>query len=142
MVPLGPAAGPAAAGSVLWGVRRPGLERADLVDLGLIGCYLCFPWILRGLTRLGPWSALALGIGGYLVANQLCWSLLAYPVYQMPMGYGFIRALPLFVLGMSLAWFAQSVWIHPRFAGWIGIAAFCGLVVAQPSARPPWSRWR
>ncbi|ALJ07031.1 MULTISPECIES: acyltransferase family protein [Brevundimonas] len=97
----------------------------------LIGCYLCFPWILRGLTRLGPWSALALGIGGYLVANQLCWSLLAYPVYQMPMGYGFIRALPLFVLGMSLAWFAQSVWIHPRFAGWVGVAAFCGLVAAQ-----------
>ena len=23
------------------------------------------------------------------------------------------------------------MWIHPRFAGWIGIAAFCGLVVAQ-----------
>jgi peptidoglycan/LPS O-acetylase OafA/YrhL len=97
----------------------------------LIGCYLCFPWILRGLTRLGPWGALALGIGAYLAANQLCWSLLGYPVYQMPMGYGFVRALPLFFLGMSLAWFAQKVWIAPRFAGWAGVAAFCGLVVAQ-----------
>ena len=55
------------------------------------------------LVRLGPWSVLALGVGLYLVANQLTWSLFGYPVYQMPMGYGFIRALPLFFLGMALA---------------------------------------
>lgn len=97
----------------------------------LIGCYLCFPWIIRGLMRLGPWAALATGIGAYLVANQLCWSLLGYPVYQMPMGYGFFRALPLFFLGMALAWFAQKVWINPRLAGWAGIAAAVALAVVQ-----------
>ena len=97
----------------------------------LIGCYLCFPWILRGLTRMGAWGTLGLGVGAYLIANQLCWSLTGYPVYQMPMGYGFLRALPLFLLGMCLARFAQTVWIAPRFAGWAGIAAFCGLAVAQ-----------
>nr|WP_314432966.1 acyltransferase [uncultured Brevundimonas sp.] len=97
----------------------------------LIGCYLCFPWIIRGLMRLGPWAALATGIGVYLVANQLCWSLLGYPVYQMPMGYGFIRALPLFFLGMALAWFAQKVWINPRLAGWVGIAAAVALAIVQ-----------
>ena len=97
----------------------------------LIGCYLCFPWIIRGLMRLGPWAALAAGIGAYLVANQLCWSLLGYPVYQMPMGYGFFRALPLFFLGMALAWFAQKVWINPRLAGWAGIAAAVALAVVQ-----------
>lgn len=97
----------------------------------LIGCYLCFPWIIRGLMRLGPWAALAAGIGVYLVANQLCWSLLGYPVYQIPMGYGFIRALPLFFLGMALAWFAQKIWINPRLAGWAGIAAAVALAVVQ-----------
>lgn len=97
----------------------------------LIGCYLCFPWIIRGLMRLGPWAALAAGIGVYLVANQLCWSLLGYPVYQMPMGYGFIRALPLFFLGMALAWFAQKIWINPRLAGWAGVAAAVALAVVQ-----------
>lgn len=97
----------------------------------LIGCYLCFPWILRSLGRMGAWSALGLGVGVYIVANQLCWSLLDYPVYQMPMGYGFLRALPLFFLGMCLAGFAQKIWIAPRFAGWAGVAAFCGLAVAQ-----------
>ena len=97
----------------------------------LIGCYLAFPWILKGLVRLGPWSVLALGLGGYLVANQLTWSLLGYPVYQMPMGYGFIRALPLFFLGMALAWFAQKVWIAPKLAGWAGIGAALMLAFVQ-----------
>ncbi len=97
----------------------------------LIGCYLAFPWILRGLVRLGPWSVLALGVGLYLLANQLTWSLFGYPVYQMPMGFGFFRALPLFFLGMSLAWFAQKVWIAPKLARWAGVVAALGLAVAQ-----------
>tara|TARA_R110002167_G_scaffold23537_1_gene83660 strand:- start:682 stop:1830 length:1149 start_codon:yes stop_codon:yes gene_type:complete len=97
----------------------------------LIGCYLAFPWILRGLTRLGPWFLIALGIGGYLLANQLCWALLDYPVYQMPLRYGFFRALPLFVLGMALAGFAQKVWIDPRLARWAGIGAAVLLFAVQ-----------
>ncbi len=97
----------------------------------LIGCYLAFPWLLKGIARLGPWSVLALGVGGYLLANQLTWALVGYPVYQMPMGYGFIRALPLFALGMALAWFAQKVWISPRLAGWAGIAAALALAFVQ-----------
>ena len=97
----------------------------------LIGCYLAFPWILRGLIRLGPWTVLALGIGLYLLANQLTWGLLGYPVYQMPMGFGFFRALPLFFLGMALAWFAQKVWISPRLAGWAGIGAALLLAFVQ-----------
>jgi len=97
----------------------------------LIGCYLAFPWILKALVRLGPWSVLAAGVGLYLVANQLTWALLGYPVYQMPLGYGFIRALPLFFLGMALAWFAQKVWIAPRLAGWAGIGAALMLAFVQ-----------
>jgi len=98
---------------------------------GLIGCYLAFPWILRGLKRLGPWGALALVVGLYLGANQLTWSLLGHPVYQMPMMYGFIRALPLFALGMGLAVFTERVWIAPKLAGWVGVAAACALAIVQ-----------
>lgn len=97
----------------------------------LIGCYLAFPWMLRGLMRVGPWGALVAGVGLYLVANQLTWTFLGYPVYQMPMGYGFFRALPLFFLGMALAWFAQKVWIAPKLAGWTGIAAALMLAFVQ-----------
>ena len=66
-----------------------------------------------------------------LLANELTWSLLGYPVYQMPLGFGFFRALPLFFLGMALAWFAQKVWIAPRLAGWAGIGAALLLAFVQ-----------
>ena len=49
----------------------------------------------------------------------------------MPMGYGFIRALPLFALGMALAWFAQKVWISPKRAGWAGVGAALLLAFVQ-----------
>ena len=52
-------------------------------------------------------------------------------IWGFAVTFVFVRALPLFVLGMSLAWFAQKVWIAPRLAGWVGGAAFCGLAVAQ-----------
>lgn len=97
----------------------------------LIGCYLAFPWILRGLMRLGPWAVLGLGVGVYLLANQITWALFDLPVYQMPLRLGFWRALPLFFLGMCLAGFAQKVWIAPRLAGWAGIAAATCLAIAQ-----------
>ncbi|MBO9501024.1 acyltransferase [Brevundimonas sp. A19_0] len=97
----------------------------------LIGCYLAFPWIVRGCARLGPWTWLVLGISAYLVANQLAHALLGYPVYQMPMKFGFFRALPLFFLGMALAAFAHRVWINPKLAGWVGILATVGLVALQ-----------
>lgn len=97
----------------------------------LLGCYLAFPWLLKGLRRIGPWGALGLGVGLYLVANELTWALLDLPVYQMPMKYGVLRALPLFFLGMGLAWFAERVWIAPRLAGWVGLNAALGLAFVQ-----------
>ncbi|WP_343060295.1 acyltransferase [Brevundimonas variabilis] len=97
----------------------------------LIGCYLAFPWILRGLLRLGPWHALAIVVGVYLLANALTWLLLDYPVYQMPLTYGFLRALPLFVLGMGLAVFSERVFVAPKLAAWIGIGAAVALAIVQ-----------
>jgi peptidoglycan/LPS O-acetylase OafA/YrhL len=92
----------------------------------LIGCYLAFPWILKGMTRLGPWTSLAGVVVLYLAANQAAWALFGYPVYQMPMMYGFWRALPLFILGMGLASFTERVWIAPKLAAVV-------VPVTQPS---------
>lgn len=97
----------------------------------LLGCYLAFPFVLRGLKQIGPWTALIVVVVGYLAANALSWALLKYPVYQMPLNLGVWRALPLFVLGMGLAWFAQGVWVNPRLAGWVGVLAAVGLAVVQ-----------
>ncbi|HEV2081893.1 MAG TPA: acyltransferase [Brevundimonas sp.] len=97
----------------------------------LLGCYLAFPWILKGLSRVGPWTALGLGAVLYLLANEATWAVLGHPVWQMPMKYGFIRALPLFFLGMCLAQFASRVWIHPRLAGWTMLAATAAFASLQ-----------
>ncbi len=97
----------------------------------LLGCYLAFPWILAALKRLGPWTALVAAAGLYLLANALTHSLLGYPVYQMPMMYGVWRALPLFLLGMALAVVSERVFVAPRLARIVGVAAVVGLATVQ-----------
>lgn len=97
----------------------------------LLGCYLAFPWILMALKRIGPWTALIAAAGLYLLANALTHSLLGYPVYQMPMMYGVWRALPLFLLGMALAVVSERVFVAPRLARVIGVAAVAGLATVQ-----------
>lgn len=97
----------------------------------LLGCYLAFPWILMALKRAGPWTALIAAAGLYLLANALTHSLLGYPVYQMPMMYGVWRALPLFMLGMALAVVSERVFVAPRLARIVGVAAVVGLATVQ-----------
>jgi peptidoglycan/LPS O-acetylase OafA/YrhL len=97
----------------------------------LIGCYLAFPWILKGMKRLGPWTSLAGVVVLYLLANQAAWALFGYPVYQMPMMYGFWRALPLFILGMGLASFTERVWIAPKLAAVVGVLAAVSFFVVE-----------
>lgn len=101
----------------------------------LVGCYVVFPYILRALVRLGPWSALLAVAGLYLMANAATHAFLGYPVYQMPMQFGFFRALPLFILGMGLAVFSERVFVTPKLARVIGVAAVVGLAVVQNDAK-------
>ena len=89
----------------------------------LVGCYLAFPWLLKVMRRMGPWAVLAGVVALYLLANQATHALFGYPVYQMPMMYGFWRALPLFILGMGLAVFTEKVWIAPKLAAVVGIVS-------------------
>jgi peptidoglycan/LPS O-acetylase OafA/YrhL len=97
----------------------------------LIGCYVAFPYILRVLVRAGPWTALLAVVGLYLLANAATHVFLGYPVYQMPLGFGFLRALPLFILGMGLAVVSERLFIAPRLAAVIGVSAAVGLAGVQ-----------
>lgn len=97
----------------------------------LVGCYLAFPWLLKVMSRMGPWSVLVGVIGLYLLANQATHAVFGYPVYQMPMMFGFWRALPLFILGMGLAAFTEKVWVAPKLAGWVGVGAALTLAFVQ-----------
>ena len=97
----------------------------------LIGCYVLFPYILRALKTMGPWGVMAGVVLLYLVANEACHAFLGYPVYQMPMKFGFLRALPLFILGMGLAVFSEKVFVAPRLARIVGVSAAVGLATVQ-----------
>jgi peptidoglycan/LPS O-acetylase OafA/YrhL len=97
----------------------------------LLGCYACFPLLLRVTNRLPAWAGLAIAAAVLLVGNAIAWRLIDAPIYQMAMRYGFLRALPLFFIGMALARFSQVVYVPPRLGAAIGVAAALGLALVQ-----------
>ena len=97
----------------------------------LIGCYLLLPWICRALWR---WPPVVVVIGATLVilAADVAASLwLGDPIYRLPMRYGILRALPLFLLGVAAAFYGSRVYVGPRLGGAIGVAAAVALVLFQ-----------
>ena len=89
----------------------------------LLGCYLLFPTILKTVRRMTAIEALTAGLALYALADILAWRFLGYPVYQMPLKHGFMRALPLFMMGVVLARVSETVYIAPRVAKALGLAA-------------------
>ncbi len=97
----------------------------------LIGCYLLLPWICRVLWRWPPAVVLA-GVTLFLVGADIAASLwLGDPIYSLPMRYGILRALPLFLLGVAAAYHGSRVYVAPRVAGAIGVGAASVLVILQ-----------
>ncbi len=97
----------------------------------LIGCYLLLPWICRALWRWPP-VLVVIGAVVLVVAADLAASLwLGDPIYRLPMRYGILRALPLFLLGVAAAYYGSRVYVAPRLAGAIGLAAAVALVGFQ-----------
>lgn len=97
----------------------------------LIACYLLLPWICRALWR---WPPIAVVIGATLlvVGADLAASLwLGDPIYRLPMRYGVLRALPLFLLGVAAAFYGSRVYVASRLAGAIGVGAAIALVILQ-----------
>lgn len=97
----------------------------------LIGCYLLLPWICRSVWRWPP-ILVVIGAVVLVVAADLAASLwLGDPIYRLPMRYGILRALPLFLLGVAAAYYGSRVYVAPRLAGAIGLAAAVALVGLQ-----------
>jgi peptidoglycan/LPS O-acetylase OafA/YrhL len=97
----------------------------------LIGCYLLLPWICRALWRWPPILVVIAAVV-LVVAADLAASLwLGDPIYRLPMRYGILRALPLFLLGIAAAYYGARVYVAPRLAGAIGLAAAVALVGLQ-----------
>lgn len=97
----------------------------------LIGCYLLLPWTCRALWRWPP-VLVVIGAVVLVAAADLAASLwLGDPIYRLPMRYGILRALPLFLLGVAAAYYGSRVYVAPRLAGAIGLAAAVALVGLQ-----------
>ena len=101
----------------------------------LLGCYLALPFLARVAKDHSPCLILAAGIGGLLLANLTTHALFGLPVYEMPLRLGFVRAFPLFVLGVAVALFARQVSCSPRLAVALTGLALIGLILLQAWGR-------
>ncbi|HVL41387.1 MAG TPA: acyltransferase [Brevundimonas sp.] len=97
----------------------------------LIGCYLLLPWICRLLWRWPPALVVTGAVILVLAVNLATTLWLGDPVYRLPMRFGIVRALPLFLLGVAAAYYGGRVYVAPRLAGAIGAGAAVALVVLQ-----------
>jgi len=96
----------------------------------LIGCYLLLPWICRALWAR-PWATTLAAVGLLLAADFASRFWLGDPVYRLPLRLGFLRALPLFLLGVAAAVVGARLYVRPALAGVLGLAAFGALALVQ-----------
>ena len=98
----------------------------------LLVCYAAFPFLWRAFARIkSPWTALAAGFGVLAAADVASNLMLHRPVFEIPQDIGALRALPLFVAGIMLARFSESVFIKPWIARTLGVSGLATLIALQ-----------
>ena len=120
-----------------WGL--PGVSGWNIVTWSLsalIFCYALFPLAWRAFNRFGSvWLGLLAAVVLYAVADIATQALLGFPVYQMPLRFGVLRALPLFLLGVALARVAAKL-TAPRLLAATGtLGAFAAIIALQLGGR-------
>jgi len=95
-------------------------------------CYAAFPIVWRAIARLkSPGAVLALGLTAVMGANLVSQAALSAPVYDLPIEHGLLRALPLFLFGMTLARLATLV----KAPSALAVAGAIGFVALQALGR-------
>lgn len=115
-----------------WGL--PGASGWNIVTWSLsalVVCYALFPFAWRLLGRVGPWTGVALAIAFFAGVDALTHALLGYPAYQMPLQFGAIRALPLFMLGVALARAAAVTTLPRAVVMPVTLGAFATIIALQ-----------
>ncbi len=70
----------------------------------LVVCYAAFPFIWRTVSRMtSSLNLLVLGVNAVVAADVVCMLALKHRLYDLPLTFGVVRALPLFFLGACLA---------------------------------------
>ncbi|WP_421737602.1 acyltransferase family protein [Caulobacter sp.] len=113
-----------------WGFDGPsGWNTPTWTLSALIFCYAAFPTLWRAFSRIrSPWAALAVGVLIFAAVDLACRPILGEAAYRLPLKYGVIRALPLFLLGALIARMGREVLVSARMADGLGAAAIAGVV--------------
>jgi peptidoglycan/LPS O-acetylase OafA/YrhL len=113
-----------------WGFDGPsGWNTPTWTLSALIFCYAAFPVLWRAFAKIrSPWMALAVGLVIFAAVDAACRYTLGQPSYHLPLKYGVIRALPLFLIGALIARLGREVVVSARAADLIGAAAIAGVV--------------
>lgn len=103
----------------------------------LLICYAFFPWLWRVLRRLpGPLTALTLGLTLMLVGQTLSLTLLKHSLFDLPFPWAMFRAVPLFLIGLTLARAVEAApWSQPM-ARLIGLGGGAALLANVAIAGP------
>ncbi|CAN5581508.1 acyltransferase [soil metagenome] len=96
----------------------------------LIVCYAGFPvaWRLTAKVR-SPWITLAVGVALFLAVDYVAKAVTGIPAHQLPLRFGLVRGVPLFILGMLIA--RMPTTIAPRTADGLAILSGVGVVALQ-----------
>ena len=100
----------------------------------LIVCYAGFPAAWRATARIrSPWTTLLIGVAIFLVVDYAAKAVTGIPGHQLPLRFGLVRGIPLFILGMLIARLPTA--ISSRWADGLAIAAGVGVVALQVFGR-------
>jgi len=101
----------------------------------LIVCYAGFPAAWRLTAKIAsPWATLLIGVAIFLVVDYAARAITGIPGHQLPLRFGLVRGIPLFILGMLIARLPTSR-VAPRLADGLAIAAGVGVVALQVLGR-------
>jgi peptidoglycan/LPS O-acetylase OafA/YrhL len=120
-----------------WGIPGGGGWNHQSWSLSaLVVCYAAFPLMWTWISRMRSSVALlSLGLLAVVGGDLLCVALLGRPIYDLDFHFGLIRALPLFLFGLSIAKVVErnrpSLIIAPLL-GWLAAAT---LVLLQLAGR-------
>ena len=103
----------------------------------LLICYAFFPWLWRAMMRLpGAMAALALGLAILMGGQALSLTLLHHSLFDLPFQWAMVRAVPLFLIGLTLARAVEAGRWSPRTARLIGLGGAAALLANVAVAGP------
>jgi peptidoglycan/LPS O-acetylase OafA/YrhL len=101
----------------------------------LIVCYAGFPAAWRLTAKVAsPWITLAVGVAIFLAVDHAAKVVTGIPAHQLPLRFGLVRGIPLFIFGMLIARMGTAR-VSPRLANGLAILAGVGVVALQVAGR-------